>query len=876
MVLFTVMRARKYMNRIWQVNVQAAPLVLVITLVIWLILAFPSLTLAQWAEPTCDPSVNPDDCNVSAPLNVSGATQTKQGGLNIVGSMTIGQGFTLSSGGILNLPSNSITDVFVRDDVTAGQFIRGTGTTGAVDLSSWSVDASGAANSEVVGVLPSGAATVQDIWVNQTGDTMSGTLDITPSSTGYGIQVRGKATDKSLIYLYAPNSDSVIEGTALSINTQSGSSSRALAINSQSISTAYPIDVNVTGSPLRGINILTSVVGGVGLYSKSAGSDGMGVYSIATGSSGTGVYGYGISHGVEGASSGDDGVYGLTTSAGKAGVAGIGNGDNYGVYGTTKAPGRAGVIGIGVDKDVDNLDSENYGVYGESNANNKGAIFGVSTHPTGFGGHFKGKIGVFGESTGTDNFSEGVAGVTKADKAPGVYGLNSNSISTVGYGLWGEAWGENGIGVYGTGKRYGAEFDGQSGIGVYGKGNEYGAQFDGGVLSSDRIIGTQFLSTQQPYAPLDNALRGDETAVALAQAHATPDYKYLKNLIFDGSTIWAADNPPSGVTTFLRIDPATLLIRHQTQLSSLGTTSELISIPGPDSGIAFWDQVGALYFYKPSDSSPQKLVTNDAYNRPKIQVGVAINSQDLVIGASDGTGVFTLTNGLTITSASSYRAVPHPNGVGGWGNIRDMVADTENQVYVLNDKTSGTDELVTLTENLLAVDSVFTLPSNYNPQTMVFDGKYIWIRVVNGSTHSLVRFNVRTKTFEQITVSGTCATVIYSIEFDGTSLWLGCSDKKIYRVSPDTGQYVYDSSGSAIAVAANDIPRKLLFDGGYLWVTGATDVHKVFVGGNFSYAEPLVRNGINLFSNLGEIYCVYVNSLGGISTKPGQCDEFQL
>lgn len=263
---------------------------------------FPVAAQAEWQEPTCDPSVDPNNCNISAPINVSSVDQAKSGALRIDGDLVAGAGFKLEGGltitsGSLSLPQDSIIDDMVSNTLTASGFERVPGTA-AVDLSSW--DLSDPSNAEVVGTLDIGA--VGDNWVDEIGDAMSGSLFITGHDTNQA------ALD--------------IDLTGTGVNDEYGLSIVSNTTNADN-NNAFPIFVDVQGSAARGIYVQTQATSGTGVYSYAFGSGGRGVYSVGTqngvyafgsGDSATGVTGHAVSDnsiGVHGLSTGGTNVYGV-------------------------------------------------------------------------------------------------------------------------------------------------------------------------------------------------------------------------------------------------------------------------------------------------------------------------------------------------------------------------------------------------------------------------------------------------------------------------------------------------------------------------------------------------------------------------------------
>ena len=176
--------------------------------------------------------------------------------------------------------------------------------------------------------------------------------------------------------------------------------------------------------------------------------------------------------GVMGTSSQFNGVLGVTTANGHAGVAGVSDeGVGNGIYGRSKnangvvgysgANGHNGVAGV-------NEDGNGHGVYGRSK--HAAGVFGQSAE-------FNGVLGV-----STANGHSGVAGVHDEGDGFGVYGRSQNNV-----GVYGETQsaGAAAIAAFmlnpnGIGAALHAENRGQ-GVGVFAKGGRLAALFEGDV-----------------------------------------------------------------------------------------------------------------------------------------------------------------------------------------------------------------------------------------------------------------------------------------------------------------------------------------------------------------------------------------------------------
>lgn len=123
-------------------------------------------TSATWQNPTCDPDINPDSCNAAAPINVSGASQTKNGPLTVT----------------VNTGSNALT-------VSSGP----TGSAAALSITSsgsgYGLDVNNTATGQALRVSSSGATTAVNITQNQSGGTAV-LANVAGSAGGVGIDGR--------------------------------------------------------------------------------------------------------------------------------------------------------------------------------------------------------------------------------------------------------------------------------------------------------------------------------------------------------------------------------------------------------------------------------------------------------------------------------------------------------------------------------------------------------------------------------------------------------------------------------------------------------------------------------------------------------------
>lgn len=304
-----------------------------------------------WVEPNCDPSADPTNCNVSAPLNVSTSSQTKAGSLTVQGTLTSSNTFSFTGPNTnFSVTGDSITDSMVSNNLKADAFVRDGDTTstgyGAVNLSSWTSTPTGSA--EVLGTLSTSA--IADDWVNEVGDLMTGELTMQPGSNK-AINISQTSTTGTEAILLQQNGTT----TGLGIKID----------NASSTTTAYPIDIKVVNAARRGISIQQGASDGIGVYAYTSGPTSTGVYGYSNNSTGRGVVG--ITGTLTGTLPGPyAGVYGISYTSGSPGVYGNGSSVSVGVEGTTSASNISAIKGTATG-------TGSAGVYGESSVS-----FGVA------------------------------------------------------------------------------------------------------------------------------------------------------------------------------------------------------------------------------------------------------------------------------------------------------------------------------------------------------------------------------------------------------------------------------------------------------------------------------------------------------------------
>ena len=273
-----------------------------------------------------------------------------------------------------------------------------------------------------------------DNWVNETGDSMTGKLDISvasgdglssittaSSSTTYGVWGQSNSTSGRgvLGYAYA------FTGTTYGVWGLSNSSSGRGVYGDAwaTTGTTYGVYGESDSTDGRGVFGYATASSGMnyGVLGQSASTSGYGVYGIAPT---YGVIGWasattGTTYGVGGYSQGTDGrgVYGYASASA-----------TYGVFGQSASSTGRGVYGY-----ASAASGNTYGVSGESNSTSGFGVRGVATASTGwtFGVYGRsestGGEGVLGIVTATSGFTNGVRGESASSSGRGVYGSCSHA-----------------------------------------------------------------------------------------------------------------------------------------------------------------------------------------------------------------------------------------------------------------------------------------------------------------------------------------------------------------------------------------------------------------------------------------------------------------
>ena len=855
----------------------------------------PWLVLAVWEEPNCDPSADPSACNVSAPLNVSGADQTKAGSLNIGASLNVGSiltvtgisdlNNTLNVAGVTNLnnsltvsgtaqfngsltasntfiyngaassffvTNNSIGDAMVQDSPLTASIFRGTGSTSdAVDLETL----------EVTGTLPS--TSVSDVWVNTTGDTMIGglvltptsgvtALAITPTTTNRGIDIFGQ-TNEPLLRLNPSNSS----GSALWIELGSSTTGDAVYLTTTSTSTGDGIDLTLSGSG-KGIDITSSSTTSSAylIMASSNGSVdrtinvtnnatyGQSIYAISSGTNSTGITAFGQLRGVEGTN---------TTSATGYGVFGSGNGTYAtGVYGT----GYKGVSGY-------TSNPAGYGVYGYAQADSSGT--------SGYGGYF----------------------VAEGDTATALYAVNANTVTGLTkYAFQAEAITPSGIAVdarsdYGVAGWFHADAGGR-GVVVDVSGGSDAVAITSSAGSPGMSITTTDASglnittnstTADATGIYVNAGGGQEgidvTASSTGIDIHVADYSdaidtnggFIQNLgAYNGGQFYPHEAAGNGIypnvvpdyiyAIALKGRPEDMLY-DGSDIWISESSSETMERLNPVNG-----RVLATYnMYTASSASSVNIATIELVD----DTIYAFDSTD-----SDYAKIERLNGTVTINNLGSVINIYSStfDGESIWLGGASRIFEWEN-LTTLSSRLSGTGTIVDIIYAdgyIWAADATNDIvrrldPTSFSsssitvgdyPVGLVYDGQFVWVANKNDDTLTRIDTEDSSTTSYDVSSLGNDPT---DIAFDGTNIWISFLTYGVGYFVPAMGSVGLNTD--LLGASINNI----VFDGTYLWASDQNTgyVFAIATGTGFGHGGPMVTNGLLMYNTSGSLYCIYIS-----------------
>lgn len=305
---------------------------------------------AVWQNPTCDPNTNPDACNAAAPINVSEASQTKNGPLTITvgtgtNALTVNTGATGSPVALAVNSAGSGYGINVANSATGGALLINS--TGAVTAATITQNQSGGTGLNVtVGGSTGGTAITAISTTSTSGQGVTGTgsqagVQGIGATNGVGVFGQGAGTGSGVYGQIAAG------GTGAAAYFDGASSGKALTtVNGQvnfTSSLAYTPTLNVD-NPMTGATAASAITGN------------------NQGSNSPAIYGYGLNYfGVSGVSgsfnyAGVMGCYGGSVNCGM-----LGSGTYAGYFnGKTLTEGSAQVNSIAAADSVQEYQLEGH------------------------------------------------------------------------------------------------------------------------------------------------------------------------------------------------------------------------------------------------------------------------------------------------------------------------------------------------------------------------------------------------------------------------------------------------------------------------------------------------------------------------------------
>lgn len=854
-----------------------------------------SLALAVWQEPTCDPTntaaggPSAAGCNISAPLNVSTAGQTKEGSITVKTGFAMGDQAESSTSGSFTLeaPENIFVDPMVSDILTASIFKRGTGTTDKVDLNS---------TDEVNGQLPSGS--IVDAWVNTSGDTMTAALSTTApalpylltvnptalpvntnginitlpttatsaNSAGNGINMTGAVTG-SLIYLNTKNNTAFTgEGPALNIKVETDNALNGKGILVQSYTksaSAYPVDVvlDTTATAERAISVTnnaTAASGNMfGIYASStvAAGKGVGVFGGAGGNTASitnatntpvGIYGY-SAIGTNGI-----GTYGQAIGTSGIGVKGYASGSTS--YGGSFQGTSLGVVGSDSTLTLSMLPTQ-VGVYGQG---------------TNYGGYFSGGTGVVG--VGLAEYGIGVSASTSQ-----FYGKAISASNTGG-----------GDAIYATSPTGRAGyFSGSSGIFVVA--SDRGGYFSGssGVYaiasSSIGVVGiTSAASVGVVGKSTATGLTAEQNTIGVSGETSTVNQPNYYGGYFSGGTgIWAKGDAGNGLTVesvngigvsakgkiyggqFDGIVSGNQFLSTNMLYSPLDRTftTGYFGYEGDDytgyrnmvfDGAEVWLLAASgtnatVYRYSPTDFQIYKKNTFTSVGTSV--TNLTVKDQSAIFYSSDGStvkenifpkdvGVAPTTNAVTCDSPCSLTTETVTSAAYQGGNNHVILGTAQGNIY--DTYTGSLTRFTTSVSNLGG--SII--------QLMMDDAPYYLYALVDVSSGAdkLVQirgFDPDAGVVQTVTLPSTDSKTVKSMTYDGYFVWVtlqGATTDSIVKVDAKNNTYEEFDLSSSYCID----PNGTTFDGQYVWV--ACEGSSYFIRINLVNGRTVHMNGFAAFN----------------------------
>ncbi len=848
----------------------------ILTLVLCASTALPAR--AEWNQPSCNPDlVGPTDssCLVSAPLNVSDASQTKTGPLTVqdtvnAGDLNVSSAYMGSGRVIITTSSGNALAITHNDAVTQALTVS----TGSTE-SGVQVTQSGSGNGLYV-LSISGPAVA-----GQNSSNSNGALYGNNSSTGPAVV--GENSSSTNAAMYGVNSSSTAYGGVRGCSSVSGycttlgSSTLAAFIQgpgsvgsaSSRISTGSALSIYATNSGTRGIYIDTSN-DATGLNITAAGTNGIGAQITTTGTS---------SRALDIDSSGTGIAFSLDTTANNAiGMSVTQSGTNTtGLLVSTSGVGvnvigtpATGVQTTGTSYGLSSTVSTATGVYGYATSSGTGVIGGSATGRAGY--FYSGTTGVNGvlyvQNTSTgEGLSVETGGVTVSTIPnpsgwPATGGKGTQSTSATSYGVTGYSTANTGYGagVYGRGTNdYGVVAYSDSDYGLYA--NSQASTYYGGLLCNTGNVNCASLGGATYSGLFSGRVRinASSTANALqvANSNTTPPYGYgvrsatmvgtiTLTTPLDGTAIDGQAYNGYGVYGYSQQDIG---------VYGYGNDGGVYGAPSSSTGYGVYGAATDGYgghFTSSGNSSTALYVenTNSVFGFTKYGVRVSMADSPNAVGIQSnveygtagrftsgfgGTAldVSTNTDGTAIDiTVDDFDTAIDTNG----GFIQNDGAYRGGQFYPNENAGNG------VRPNAIPVRiNVGDIGFREYAKSMVYDGSQLWVLGYSGMTAAtLYRYDVSTG--QQLHDSDTSLlSVADMVEVQDAMYVFSSSSDSVFIENMLDGSTTTDTTGST------HTPNCVMHDGDDVWI-GSDDAIEEWT--NFSGSPTVRKSGTGVINDI--------------------------
>jgi hypothetical protein len=826
----------------------AAGFVVLVAYIAWSVL-MPQPVAAAWNQPTCNPdTVGPTDptCNVSAPLNISSAGQTKLGSLTIQNTVSAadlvvtsalgGNGgitITTSSGRSILIAHTDPAEaaIFVDTVTTApgiqvnqtgagdGIFSQATDSPGIVGFTSDPVEAA------VYGENTSTGAAVVGINNSATEAAVTGQNN---HASGLGAVEGCNNTNGNCAYLGTGTYAGLLQGR-LFVDENIGSTYTALIKNTNATGNVLDLEhggvsagsiptshSGLAPNPTSAVRVTSANTYGVLAYSQGAGNAGA---ILGTATAGYGVIGW---------STGNYGIYGNTTEA-----------TTY--YGGIFCNQQTNCAFLGGPLYAANFNAPVNAVI--SNTSYVGRF--QNSNSSGEGLRVRSQTGSLTAIT----VPNGTAVEAQSGSGPGVLAHSSNNIglyaegATIAAQVVGKS-GATGVDVSSTNA---------TGVDIDTSGSSLGLNItmddswktaieaNGAIVhSSGAFFGGQFY----PYQPLSNEIYNNVDNRILQRITIGPNGN---DILFDGADIWY-----DTITTVSRLNAVDGRRVKDYPVPGM-LVRDLLYVEGPTNGKEI--------FVMGDDAEYVRISVLGGTVSPIATIPGIPLTDDIEDSITVKNSIWFWTDGAGLYKWDYETPNPATLVVPGAGRGFDLHY-ADNGVWVIN---SVNKELEKIDPTTLAI--VDTIPLHIlNPgllglyNNLEFDGQNFWVGDYFNS--SIERVNVVTKSYEILDLSA-LGTDFRHFFFDGVKLWL---------VTYSSGYGSYDVAkrtvdGPLTPLASN--ARQALYDGRHIWVldNSANFIYKLSTGNDDGYGSAPVSRGIYVYGQNGLLYCVYVNGAGTLTNS---------